>query len=865
MYANKKTVLVVEDNLINREILIEFLKEEYLILEAENGQEALEIIEKRREEISIILLDINMPVMDGYTLLKVLKKDPELSFIPVIIMTQKDSEADEIEALTYGATDFISKPFKPKVIMRRIANIITLRETAALINQLRYDHMTGLYNKEYFYKVAQDLIDSNTDKKYAIIGSNIENFKMYNETYGSQEGDKLLCQVAMYLKNTFGKTGLCGRISGDRFVCIVEQEENYSEEDFRNINRELNEKIHTDNVNFIWGVYEDNNSGESVNQMCDRVKLAIDSIKGQYGKHYCIYDESLMEKIIKEKNITDIMEESLENGDFEVYLQPKHILRDERIGGAEALVRWTHPQYGFMSPAEFIPVFEKSGFIVELDKYMWDKCCSILKEWKENNISLVPISVNVSRLDILRLDLPQVFKELVEKYQVEPKYIHIEITESLYADNLENIASTIVKLRKMGFIVEMDDFGSGYSSLGVLGQIEVDVLKLDVDFVQNETKKPIHKSVLKHVIGMAREMNMVVVAEGVETLEQVEWLRRIGCDYAQGYYYSKAIPHKSFNELLMNMSQAVDKDAPIDSSPVQETKYFLLADEEKNCRELSRIAFSDKYIILEAENKDEAKELIKEHRREISAAMISMDLPGGDTNELIQFFREETGPWRVPIIGSTSSKVDLMEFEIDADVEDCTYKPRDERCVPCLKKRLSWLQTMYDIEEKERILKTEAHIDYQTQLLNRRGLSLEMDKIAARDYPMAVYMFDLDDLKPVNDDFGHETGDYMISFFGNELRTNTRPGDMLCRYGGDEFVAILKGVKSEEIALKIGNELCNLMKKCKLPGDFNATCSCGVALAKDSSIALKTIIKQADEAMYEAKVKNRGKCCLYSK
>ena len=140
-----------------------------------------------------------------------------------------------------------------------------------------------------------------------------------------------------------------------------------------------------------------------------------------------------------------------------------------------------------------------------------------------------------------------------------------------------------------------------------------------------------------------------------------------------------------------------------------------------------------------------------------------------------------------------------------------------------------------------------------------------MDKIAARDYPMAVYMFDLDDLKPVNDDFGHETGDYMISFFGNELRTNTRPGDMLCRYGGDEFVAILKGVKSEEIALKIGNELCNLMKKCKLPGDFNATCSCGVALAKDSSIALKTIIKQADEAMYEAKVKNRGKCCLYSK
>ena len=220
------------------------------------------------------------------------------------------------------------------------------------------------------------------------------------------------------------------------------------------------------------------------------------------------------------------------------------------MAGAEALVRWIHPEWGFMSPGEFIPLFEKNGFIPWLDQYVWENVCILLKAWREKGYQLLPVSVNVSRADVYQVDLKDTIWDLTQKYEVDPRHLHLEITESAYAENPTQIISTVEELHKLGFIIEMDDFGSGYSSLSMLSQMTLDYLKLDMKFIQNELAKNVEQSVLIDIISMAHRMRLGVVAEGVETEEQVKRLQNYGCDYAQGYYFAKPMPITEFEALL---------------------------------------------------------------------------------------------------------------------------------------------------------------------------------------------------------------------------------------------------------------------------------------------------------------------------
>lgn len=541
-----KKILIVEDNELNRAILSEILSEEYSILEAGNGLDALKILESERDEIALILLDVMMPVMDGYTFLDRVREDEELTLIPVIVMTQGDSEEDEVAALTHGATDFVPKPYRPRIILHRIASIINLRETAAMVNQFRYDRLTGLYTKEFFYQKVRECLDANPDREYTIMCTNYENFKWYNDTFGRESGDRLLIEGADLLRKRVGDEAIICRYSADRFLCFQDSETERMGRKCFIEGRVHNRSELKENLTVKLGIYEISDRSIPVEQMCDRALLVVDSVKGMYNKYIAVYNEELREKLLREKKITDVMATALEEGQFIVYLQPKYSLNDNRIIGAEALVRWIHPEWGFMSPGEFIPLFEKNDFISYLDKFVWETVCARLQNWKEKGYHVLPVSVNVSRADIFKLDLVDVFNGLIRKYDIDPDYLHLEITESAYTDHSEQIIGTVEKLRKLGFTIEMDDFGSGYSSLNMLSQMSLDILKLDMKFIQNEMMKPVEQSILNDIISMAHRLNLKVVAEGIETEEQAERLRTLDCDYAQGYYFAKPMPIEEF-------------------------------------------------------------------------------------------------------------------------------------------------------------------------------------------------------------------------------------------------------------------------------------------------------------------------------
>lgn len=548
--VQQKKVLIVEDNKLNREILHEILSGDYEVLEAKNGKDALEILGQNRGNISLILLDVMMPVMDGYTFLDLIKKDIEFALIPVIVLTQRDSEKDEIEALAHGANDFVPKPYRPQVILHRVASLIKFRETAALAEHFQYDRLTGLYTKEFFFRKVRDCLDANPKKEYTMLCANLDNFKLYNDTFGRKAGESLLVEIAEILPKKVGEDALCCRYSADGFLCLVDRKKEKTARKYFDEGRKGDRSELTDNLSVKLGIYEITDRTISVEQICDRALMAADSIRRLSGRHLAVYDQVLREELLREKEMTDTVAFALRQKQFTVYLQPEYSLRDGKIVGAEALVLWNHPEWGLLSPKEFIPLLEKNGFISSLDTYLWECVCVKLKEWKQKGYPVVPISVNVSHADIYQSYLMDTVCELVKKYEIDPGYLHLEITESAYSENPDQIIRTAEELRKRGFGIKMDDFGDGTSSLNMLTRLSLDTLKLAKEFVWSELKKPSGQSILPDLIHMAHRMQLPVTAEGVETEEQKKCLEKMGCDYAQGYFFAKPMPVEAFEKLL---------------------------------------------------------------------------------------------------------------------------------------------------------------------------------------------------------------------------------------------------------------------------------------------------------------------------
>ncbi|MFQ7404873.1 MAG: EAL domain-containing protein [[Clostridium] innocuum] len=844
---------MVEDNEINRAALCAILSSQYKVLEAENGEQALSLLKKYREGISLILLDIVMPVMDGYTFLKYLKADHRLNSIPVIVTTSSSSEADEVSALSHGAIDFISKPYRAQIILHRSASIIRLRETSALIHQIQYDRLTGVYSKEYFYQQVRDILFRNPDVKYDILCSDIENFKLINDAFGMAAGDRLLRQVAKLCTQRLGDHGICGRLSADQFACLLEHREDYANEMFTQSDSRINDDFGDQNVIMKYGIYTVEDREVSVEQMCDRALLAAHSIKGQYGKHFTLYDDKLRGTLLRRQAITDGMETALATGQFEVYLQPKYQIRDGQLAGAEALVRWNHPEWGLQPPGEFIPIFERNGFITKLDQYVWERACALLQEWDQKGYPRINISVNVSRMDIYNVNLADVLTGLVQKHGLSPSRLHLEITESAYTDTSRQLIDTLGSLRKLGFIIEMDDFGSGYSSLNMLTEMPVDVLKLDMKFIQTEITRPAGQGILRFIVDLARWMKLSVVAEGVETREQLERLQNDGCDYAQGYYFAKPMPVKNFISILTAQIPSADMENSPGLNPLHSMDSALLVvDEDEDYRAQVHSTFSDCFKVLEADSYEKTVGILESHPYPVAAVILSLTLPGGtDILPVIQNNR------KLPFLVTGPSDMELERSAMEQGAADYAAKPH---CQESLRRRVLRAISMQTPQVQMHPLQDEACIDTMTGLLNRRGLYTIAESLRPES-SSAVYLFKLDNLKAFNEKYGYVEGNHLIYHFASVLRAHTRVDDVLVRLGRDEFLMVIRHISSIDVANKKEMAILRSFGESRYADSDSLACFGGTAIwnAKEP---WDKIIRRVQEALDAAQAGGKEDCLL---
>lgn len=412
------------------------------------------------------------------------------------------------------------------------------------------DSLTDVPTYSAFYDNANKSIYSNLDKNYAVVVFDIDRFKTINDLYGMSKGDEALKHIASVLKDVFGDECNYGRMHSDMFAFYIDYKN--KGEIIRHIEK-IRKKIYNSEFEFVintsYGIYLVEDLSVPINLMCDRAMIASRTAKGNVLKFCAFYDEQYREEMLKANEIEKDMNKALENEDFKMYLQPKYKLADDRLCGAEVLCRWLHPDKGIMPPMDFIPLFEKNGFILKLDEYMWEQACITIRKWMDEGRTPIPLSVNISRYHIQHNDLEAVFRKLIDKYQIPVELLTLEITESLFLDKPEELNRELVKLQKMGFKLEVDDFGAGFSSLNLIRNVTVDTIKIDKDFLDSEMASEKGKIVINHTIDMAKDLQLQVIAEGVETQEHVDFLKKSRCDIAQGYYFAKPMPLAEFNKL----------------------------------------------------------------------------------------------------------------------------------------------------------------------------------------------------------------------------------------------------------------------------------------------------------------------------
>lgn len=554
----KRQILIADDEFINREILAEILKDDYEVLLAEDGVKTLEMMKQYKETLSLVLLDILMPGMSGLEVLKTVKEDKLLAHIPVIVMTaEKDAE---VESLKLGAADFIPKPYPAvDVIHARMLRTIELSEDREIIHSTEKDPLTGLYNKEFFYKYAEqyDNYHKDTEMDAAII--DVNHFRMINERYGKSYGDDVLRQIGeMLLETVNARGGLACRQEADTFLVYCPHQENLGDI-LDDASKQIAERSSSDNrVRLRMGIYECADKSIDIERRFDRAKMAADAVKGTFTRTIGTYDDSLHKKQHYAEQLIEAFPAAIREKQFKVYYQPKFDVRPDTpiLTSAEALVRWIHPELGMISPGEFIPLFEENGLIQQLDYYVWEEAARQISEWKERLHYSVPVSVNVSRIDMYDSKIFETLQHLTEKYGLTGRDILLEVTESAYTQDSTQIIETAQRFRDLGFKIEMDDFGTGYSSLNMISSLPIDALKLDMQFIRNAFREGGNTHMLEVIIGISDFLSVPVIAEGVETEEQLHALRNLGCDIVQGYFFSKPVPASDFEPFILQKKEA---------------------------------------------------------------------------------------------------------------------------------------------------------------------------------------------------------------------------------------------------------------------------------------------------------------------
>ena len=549
--GRKRRVLIVDDERINCEILGNILSDRYDVSYAHDGQEAFELLGSSKPGFSLVLLDLLMPRMDGYEFINRIRSDNELRSIPVIVMT---SEADaEVKSINLGAADFITKPYSmPEVILARCERIIELSEDKTIISSAEKDHLTGLYSRDFFYEYIRQIEEYNNDTRMDALVFNIDHFHLINEMYGRKTGDDVLKQLASMLMNIFEDVaGIGCRAEADMFYVYCQHQFSYDNIMAR-IQENIPELSEKAKIRVRMGVYPNVDKDIETESWFDRAKLACDRIRGDYTKCMTTYSSELHERSVYHEELINEIDEAIDHKDLIVFYQPKYGIQGDKpvLRSAEALIRWKHPERGMISPGDFIPLFESNGLIQKLDNYVWEEAAHQIRKWREKFGRTIPVSVNVSRIDIYDPTLESKLLKLIDTYDLSTNDLMLEITESAYADNADTLIRVIDSLREKGFKIEMDDFGSGYSSLNMLTTVTIDVIKIDMKFIRNMMKDEKSLRMVKLIIDIAGFLGVPIVAEGVEDEAQVNKLKEMGCDLIQGFYFSRPVSPEEFEELI---------------------------------------------------------------------------------------------------------------------------------------------------------------------------------------------------------------------------------------------------------------------------------------------------------------------------
>ncbi len=541
--TGKRKILIIEDDELNLEILYSLLEDKYEILTAENGLAGFKLLEEHYQELSLILLDVQMPVMNGFEFLKKVHEDMLLSSVPIIVITVNDGIDTELSCLDLGAADFITKPYHSDIVRKRIRNVIRLKESSLTLKEVEHDELTGLYTEQAFMHYVRQIMRFNPNKKMHVIVSKVKDFKLVNNIYGTKKADEYLCYLASVFSSDL-EYGLLARKGSASFVCLFYGDEELDHQKMRDTIAEITEHAPLTGVRVKYGVYENIDKTLPVAAICDYASMAAETVMDSYDRDLAYYTQEVAQKRIHDQMIENSFEDAIEQHEFVIYYQPKVDILTEKVIGAEALVRWKKTDGTMVSPGDFIPVFEKDGLIERLDEYVFSEVCGLQKrkmgEWKD----LLSISVNLSRSSILHAGIADRYISIVKENGVPVSCVPLELTESaaIYSDRIKE---TVEQFVDAGFELHVDDFGSGFSSLVSLNQLPFSTLKIDKSLVDYVCEKK-GETLVEQVIMLSKLLNMKVIAEGVETKAQLDELRKLKCDEIQGFYYAKPMPEEDF-------------------------------------------------------------------------------------------------------------------------------------------------------------------------------------------------------------------------------------------------------------------------------------------------------------------------------
>lgn len=728
------------------------------------------------------------------------------------------------------------------------------------------DPVTGGQNLNRFKQQAEKMVEEQAEK-YVLVSMDVQDFKLINNVYGVEEGDRTLAYLYRVLEKGLEPGEILARGSADVFYLFLERQEREAlirrlEHVYTEVNRFNEGRDDSYYLELRFGIYEPEAGETDISRMEERANIARKSQNGRSRILFGFYDRNRSREVIEEKELVYSVDNAIANGEFLVYFQPKVNLERMQVAGAEALIRWNHPQRGILAPGLFVPVLEKYRMISRLDMFVFEEVCRTLARWSAEGRELCGISVNISRQHFDAPDFLRTCKELCSRYGVSPELIELELTETIFLENPQEVKSSIDRIHAAGFRCSLDDFGTGYSSLGLLNDLNVDVIKLDRVFFIGANDNQRGRNIVETILRLAEQLHIDTVAEGIDSPAQAEYLRRSVCGMIQGYVFFKPMPVEEFErEAYQGMSlryvslQAeteregeidVDLERKATFDPTREIMTFLYFPEEDQV--IFSALFSPvqegRYVINGARKWFGSSGFVHEEDRPAFLKMLRTDgnEPPWMENTLRFLVGQERYEW--------------LEIYLKRDISS---RERANVITGVLTNMGEWQAELDRWKEQ-------ASRDALTGLYNRAffeswvSTSLDSGNLERG----ALIFIDVDDFKNINDTLGHLAGDEILKGIAQKILGVFRRTDVVARFGGDEYVIFVPSVSRNILVARL-EQLCQVFREPYVSGNMTyfVAASIGASYYPDDGRDCRVLLANADKALYEAKRRGKNQYVLY--